>query len=427
MRRVIDPAPSSRRGRLLAAISVLALAPAFAATGVSTAGADQAAGTTPPVDAPLPNTGSATAARLTWQPPAQIHEEQPTTLGVTGELDGQARIHAAIARDVLVCPSAPPPGGSAIPVGASTTPGSRFGAATHQVTVPATPHGGVVRLCGWVIPSAGGLPLASFDQAYTLLDAPATVTTQLPPVIRAGTSFSVTFTGQTSGPSRRVLAMGEPAAGQQCRDLRKGASGSRPLQGVWGVGNGAYSRKVNLRFRAKATGPMLLCLQVVEIKDRVPEAEFAVVVNVAESLKCERAQATMRLRGRDLSTIRSRRDAAKKRLDAAKKKSAPKRKAYLKKKKASDKRIASARKQWRKAKGGAKRSASRRLASVRRTEARRMKTARRPYSRVERTVKRNRTTWKRHLRGVRLIEQTIKRTQKDLGKYCSPAAAKAAP
>lgn len=409
MRR-LTPVPSFAPRRRLLAAAVALLAPTAFAAG--------AAAQAPPLP-PGDNSGSATAARLTWQPPAAIHEDQPALLGVSGELDGQARLQVALRTGLNAssCGAVPSGHASAIPVAASTTSGSAFGAAAHSAKVTAT-AGGHVRLCGWVIPSAGGVPLTVFEQVFAVVDAPASLTTQLPPLIRAGQSFQVTYTGTTSGTGRRVLAMGEPFVGQPCRDLRKGATGGRPLQSVLGVAKGTYSRKATLRFRSKNVGRMLLCLQVVETKDRVPEAEFAVVIDVAESLKCERAQTVTNLRKRDLQTIARRRSAAFSRLKAAKLKAAPLRKRYLQKKRASERRVNSARKQWRKSRSKA---ASRRLASVKRTEARRLKVARRPYAKAERSVKRNRSTWKRHARGVRLIQQTIDRTAPDLGKYCSRA------
>ncbi len=381
---------------------------------------------------PLPTlTGPATQATVAWQAPASITEDERVKLTVTGQLNGQATIHAALMRDVAACPSSPlyptqSVAGGRLAVSAPATPPvvgqPNLGTIDHASTL-STPSGGAVRLCAWIVasPSTGeASTLARLDQPYAIISRSSTVSGVIPPLVRSAEHFSVTLSGTTAGTGRRILVMAEPNRGQRCGELRKAASGKRPLQGVYGIPSGTYTKALRLRYRSKTAGQMLLCFQIVEVKDRVPEGELSAVQTVAESLKCERTQLTIAGRRSDLTTIRRRRDAAKARVDDAKRRAAPIKRRYVTKKRASDRRVAAARKRLARAKSSAARKqASRRLAATKRTEARRMRTARKPLTAIEATIRRNDRTYKQYRRGAVLLDQTITRTKKDLKKYCA--------
>ncbi|MEH3053156.1 MAG: hypothetical protein PGN13_03985 [Patulibacter minatonensis] len=448
------------------------------------AGLAIADGTTP---APRSLDGGATAARITWTAPAAITEDTKFTLGLRGEINGQATAHIALV-DAPACPASPlyprqlalgtrlavtvdpaavvvpTPTPTAVPATTPTptatgtpdplatptptptatpTPApTATPAPTPAATAPATtPLGGLVdqalsltekdsgdyRLCGWVVASPASSEastVARFDQPVTVANRAATLSADVPETARSGDYFTVKVTGQTPGTGRRLLVMAEPDKGQQCSTLRKAAAGKRPLQTVVSVGSGNFSKTLKLRYRTKTSGPHLLCIQVVETSDRNPEGVASRVQTVTESLKCVNTQAAVAQRRKDLEVIRRRRDTAQDRISAARQKLAPLRQRYATAKKASDRRIATARRAVSRAKSAAgRKQARKRLASVRRTESRKLSRAGAPLRKANAAIKVQERTYKQYRTGANLLNDSIARMKKDTKKYCSKAAA----
>lgn len=449
-----------RRGRELA-LATAVLLPAGGALAI----ADTPATTARSFD------GAATAARITWAPPASITEEQRFSLGLSGQIDGQATAHIALLDAATACPAsplyprqiaagtkltltpdpaAPTPTPSPSPAPTTTTPldttpttpADTTPATTAPIaTTPAgpTPLGALVgqsltltekdsgtyHLCGWVVASPAvneASTLARFDSVVQVANRPSTVTAEIPEAARSGDYFSVKVTGTTPAAGRRLLVMAEPNKGQTCSNLRKAAAGKRPLQTVVGIGSGDYAKTLKLRYRTKTAGAYLLCIQVVESSDRIPEAATSAVQTVTESLKCVNTQTAITQRKRDLEVIRGRRDAAQKRLSAARKKLTPLRSKYSAAKKQSTKRIATASKAVRKAKSAAgKKKARKHLAAVRRSEAKRLSRVGAPYRKANAAIKVQERTYKQYRTGASLLTDTITRMKKDSKKYCAKA------
>ncbi|MBJ7470374.1 MAG: hypothetical protein JHD16_03695 [Solirubrobacteraceae bacterium] len=443
------PTPRSRPRWVATGVVVAALAaPLAAAFG----GAVPAAATTPPPgttpdpstpttpDVTTPTTpatttpdlsGAAAAATATWSPPASLLEENRFTFAVTGEISGQATVHAALVKDAT-CPASPlfprqVASGSRVNVVAkgpvpATTPAVLGG--TYSASVSLTPKdSGVFRLCGWIVgfPSASeASTVAKFDQIVSVGNKSATLTAEMPDAARAGDYFTVKVSGTTPGTGRRVLIMAEPDKGQACEPLRKAASGKRPLQTVVGLPKGDYTKTLRLRYRTKTAGPHLLCAQIVETVDRVPEASAARVMQISEGLKCVNTQTALAQRTRDLTVIRNRRDSAKSRLAAAKKKVGPAKARLSKQQKASNKRISAARKAVSRAKSkAAKQRANRRLAQVRKAENKKIYRAGAPLRKANATVRQHQRAYSQYRTGANLLMDTISRTRKDLTKYCA--------
>ncbi|MBO9532476.1 MAG: hypothetical protein J7513_05840 [Solirubrobacteraceae bacterium] len=451
--------------------SMLVMTAALVPSGAAVAIAD---GTTP--TARSLNT-PATAARIAWTPPATTLEDQKFTLGLSGEIDGQATAHVALLDAATACPASPlyprqiavgqaltvtadpaAPSASPSPLplsgdmapepnasptatpDATPSPGPTPAATATPAPTSPTPLGGLVsqqltvtpkssgsyHLCGWVLASPAtseASTLARIDHAISVGNRAATINAEMPEAARSGDYFSVKVTGTTAGSGRRLLIMAEPDKDQQCETMRKAASGKRPLQSVVGIGSGNFTKNLRLRYRTKTAGPYLLCIQVVEAADRIPEGNAARVMTVTESLKCVNTQTAITQRRKDLDVIRSRRDAAQKRLSAARKKLAPVRARYSKAKRASNRRIASAQRAVRRAKSAAgKRSARKRLASVRRTEARRIARARAPYAKANASIKVQERTYRQYRTGAGLLSDSIARMKKDTKKYCAAPA-----
>lgn len=408
----------------------------------------------------------ASTAQITWTAPATITEEQRFSLGLTGDLDGQATGHVALVDAGVACPTSPlyprqiatgtkltltpnpvvtpvPTSPEATPAPTTTTPESTT-PTTPVVTptpTPAVPTSGRVdqaltltekssgayRLCGWVVASPAtseASTVARFEQPVLVANRASTLAAEMPDTARSGDYFSVKVTGTTPAAGRRLLVMAEPDKGQQCGNLRKAAAGKRPLQTIVGVPSGAFSKVVKLRYRTKTAGPHLLCIQVVEAADRNPEALQSRTMAVTESLKCVNTQTAITQRRRDLDVIRGRRDAAEKRLAAAKAKLKPLRAAYSAAKRASDRRVAAARKAVKRAKSAAaKRKARKRLATVRRTEAARMRRAGAPLRKAQAAIKVQERTYRQYRTGANLLNDTIARMKKDTKKYCAKPSA----
>ncbi len=450
------PAVASRRTlrRLLPATAIaLPLGAALAVAQVpGTAGRT--------LDAP------ASAAQISWAPPASITEEQRFTLGVKGVVDGQATGHVALVEGAacpasplyprqlvagtkltvtpipVAAPSTPASTPETTPATTATTPETTPGTTPAPTTAaPAAPTTGRVdqsltatqrdsgqyRLCGWVVAapaSSEASTVARFDQPVSVANRTSELTAEIPETARSGDYFSVKVTGTAPAAGRRLLVMAEPNKGQQCGGLRKAASGKRPLQTIVGVSSGAFSKVVKLRYRTKTAGAYLLCIQVVEASDRNPEALQSRVMTVTESLKCVNTQAAIAQRRRDLDVIRGRRDAAERRLAAAKEKLSPLRKRYAAAKRASDRRIANARKAVTKAKSAAgKKKARKRLATVRRTEAARLRRAGAPLRKAEAAIRVQERTYRQYRTGASLLNDTIGRMKKDTKKYCAKPSA----
>lgn len=452
-RRFRLPAPSRRALRRLLPTTLVAL-PIGAALAV----------------AQVPGTASrtlespATTAQIAWAPPASITEEQRFSLGLRGEIDGQATGHVALVEGAA-CPASPlyprqlvagtrltvTPIPVAAPSSPATTPETTPAptSTTPEATTPTTPtptpvattppapttgridqaltatekSSGQYRLCGWVVAnpaSSEASTVARLDQPVTVANRTSSLTVEIPDTARSGDYFSVKVSGTTPAAGRRLLVMAEPNKGQQCGTLRKAASGKRPLQSIIGVPSGAFSKVVKLHYRTKTAGPYLLCIQVVEASDRNPEALQSRVMTVTESLKCVNTQAAIAQRRRDLDVIRGRRDAAEQRLAAARKKLAPLRKTYAAAKRVSDQRIAKARKAVTNAKSAAgKRKARKRLATVRRTEAARLRRAGAPLRKAQASIRVQERTYRQYRTGANLLNDTITRMKKDTKKYCA--------
>jgi hypothetical protein len=285
---------------------------------------------------------------------------------------------------------------------------------------------GVYHLCGWVVSSPASSEsstVARLDQPVLVANRTSTLAAELPQSARSGDYFSVKVTGTTPGSGRRLLALAEPDKGQQCGNLRKAPSGKRPLQSITAVPAGNFSKVLKLRYRTKTAGAYLLCIQVVEATDRIPEAAQSTTMAVTESLKCVNTQTAITQRRRDLQVIRGRRDAAQERLAAARKRAAPLRAKYAKAKRASDRRVATARKAVRQAKSAAGKSKARkRLASVRRTEAARLRRAGAPLRKLQSDIKVQERTYRQYRTGANLLNDTISRMAKDTKKYCAKPA-----
>lgn len=409
----------------------------------------------------------ATTAQITWTAPTAITEEQRFSLGLSGEVDGQATGHIALVDTATSCPASPlyprqlatgtkltlTPNPVSTPApttpAATTEPTPAPTTTTPEATTPVTPtptpvavptsgrvdqaltltekNSGSYRLCGWVVAtpaSSESSTVARFEQPVVVANRASTLTAEIPETARSGDYFSVKVSGTTPAAGRRLLAMAEPDKGQQCGNLRKAAAGKRPLQTIVGVPSGSFSKVLKLRYRTKTAGPHLLCIQVVEAADRNPEAAQSRTMAVTESLKCVNTQTAIAQRRRDLEVIRDRRDAAQKRLAAAKQKLAPLRKAYAAAKRASDRRIAAARKAVKKAKSAAaKRKARKRLATVRRTEAARMRRAGAPLRKAQAAINVQERTYRQYRTGANLLNDTIARMKKDTKKYCAKPAA----
>lgn len=409
----------------------------------------------------------ASAAQIAWTPPSSITEEQRFTLGLKGEIDGQATGHVALVEGAacpasplyprqlaagtklavapipVATPTTPPSTPEPTPAPTSTTPETTPTTPTATTTPapPAAPTTGKVdqslsatertsgqyRLCGWVVAtpaSSEASTVARYDQPITVANRTSALTAEIPESARSGDYFSVKVTGSTPASGRRLLVMAEPDKGQQCAGLRKAASGKRPLQSVIGVPSGAFTKVVKLRYRTKTAGPYLLCIQVVEASDRNPEALQSRTMTVTESLKCVNTQAAITQRRRDLDVIRGRRDAAQQRLSAARQKLAPLRKKYAAAKRASDKRVAAARKAVTKARSAAgKRKARQRLARVRRTEAARLRRAGAPLRKAQASIRVQERTYRQYRTGANLLSDTIGRMKKDTKKYCAKPSA----
>lgn len=417
-------------------IAALLLLPAGAT--IATAADPVPEATTPtettPTTPPAPNLlGAATAAKITWDVPASITEETHFNVTYSGAINGQATVHFAVLRDLPACPVSPlyptqTASGTRVAVTeapAPTTPDATWlGGLTAGTWSPTVADAGPARVCGWILgyPTSGGTALAAVDRPVTIASKVATLTAELPATARSAEFFTVKLTGTTPGSGRRALIMGEKDRGQNCADLRKAASGKRPLQSIVGLAKGNFTKSVRVRFRSKVTGPHLLCVQIVEIKDRTPEATAARVAAVGESLRCDVVQTSMSQRLRDLSVIRNRRDAARKRVSAARKQLAPLTKSFTKQRRISDRRIASARMALARAKSKAgKRKASKRLAAVRRSESRRLTKVGGPYRRAKAAVRSNERAYQQNATGVKLLEQSVARTKKDIKKYCATA------
>lgn len=476
MPRVPDTRPLRLRERLRrsgprVAIGSALIVPAVAALAVA--------------QSPAPATldRPATTARIGWTVPATITEDQRISVPLVGEIDGQATGHVALLENVSACPASPlyprqiaagtrlviaaAPTPPTTPAPTSTTPAPTSPTTPTPTatpdptpqptsttpTTPTTPsptpaptsttstslgglvnqslsvvekNSGTYHLCGWVVASPASSEastVAQLDQRVVVANRTASITAEIPDVARSGDYFSVKVSGTSPGAGRRLLAMAETDRGQQCGNLRKAASGKRPLQTIAGIPSGAFTKVLRLRYRTKTAGPHLLCVQVVEASDRNPEGTAAKVMTVTESIKCVNTQAAITQRRKDLEVIRGRRDAAQERLSAARKRLAPVRAKYLKAKRASDRRVATARKAVRKAKSAAgKRKARQRLARVQRTESRRLRAARRPYAKLNAQLTVQERTYRQYRTGASLLSATITRMQKDTKKYCAKPA-----
>lgn len=404
------------RAALLASVAAAFGAPPAAAQNDS-------APSTPP--APPSLDGPATTALATWEPPAEIREDFATSLGVRVQADGKVIFRTRLVRDGAVCPAAPPAtGGTRIvlaPPATAPAPGAPYlgsGMSTRAIKTSVAGHAVV---CGWIVADApAGAVLATFAQPYSVVSRRASISGTLPTQIAAGESFDITLRGATPGPGRRALVMADPFTGQNCADMLKAPAGARHLQGVYGLAEGNYTKPLKLRFRNATTpGAYLLCIQIVELTDRVPEAMLSTVVNVGATLKCQNATIAADRRAGELTILRSRRDRSLERLKAAKRKAEPARKRYLNAKRASDKRVDRARRAVSRAKSkAAKQRAQRRLSTIKRTEARRLKVRRAPYTKLERPVLAHRRSWKRWTRGVTQIHRSLKTATADRAKYC---------
>lgn len=439
-----------RSGRVLTRLAVLAAV--LVPMGGALAVADTPAGTSPttpeattpttpttPPTTPVATTpvltGAATAASITWSSPSEIVEESKLNLRLEGSVNGQATGHIALLENVPGCPASPvyPQqtaagtrlGVKALPASAeATTPGYLGGTVSHTLTL--TPKSaGTYFLCGWVVGSPASneaSTVARFSQMVGVANRPASLAAEIPPASRSGDYFTVKLTGTTPGAGRRVLVMAEKDLTKDCSTLRKAPSGRLPLQTVLSLPTGAFTKTLRLRYKTKTAGAYMLCLQIVEATDRIPEAATQATMQVGEGLKCVSTQTALTQRASDLTVIRRRRDAAQTRLAAAKKKLAPARAKVSAAKRASTKHIATARKAVSRAKSkSGKKKASRRLAQVRRTEAKRVYRAGAPLRKATTTVKLQERTFKQYKTGARLLDETISRTRKDVKRYCASA------
>lgn len=382
--------------------------------------------------------GPASSGLLTWVPPTTITEDTATTLGVRGEINGQATGHVKLLEATTPCPVSPlypqqlatgstltvTPTTAPAPVG--TTPTSPLGGTIDSSLSFTERDSGAYRLCGWVVarpPANEASTIARFEQPVTVANKVATIDVQAPESVRSGDYFTIKMTGTTPGSGRRALVMAEPSAGQSCPELRKVPTGKRKLQSVIGLASGAYSKSSRQRFATKTAGTYLLCIQVVEATDRNPEAFWTRTLTVTESAKCVSTQSALEQRRRDLTVIRTRRDNAKERLAKAEAKLAPLKRSYDRSKRASDRRIASARRAVARAKTPTgKRRAQQRLTRVRRAEASKLRRIGKPYRQAAAKVSVESRTYKQYRTGANLLMDTISRMKKDTKKYCANPA-----
>lgn len=446
-------APTRRRSRWLAAAALLSGALLAPATGTVTSfAATTPDETTPAVTTPAPAdapttpvattpvapdlSGAATAAQVSWTAPPSLTEETRFSLTAAGAINGQATGHIALLAGVAVCPASPlfprqVSTGTRITVAADpppTTPAApgapaALGGSFSQTLTLTARDSGVFHLCGWVVgtpPSSEASTVSLLDQVVNIGNRPSSLAVDAPATARAGDYFSVKLTGTTPASGRRALIMADPDKGQDCAAMRKAASGKRPLQSVVGLPTGDFSKTLRLRFRSKTAGKYLVCVQVVEINDRAPEAAAARSVDVTEGIKCVASQTALTQRSTDLTTVRKRRDAAQVRLAAAKKKLAPARTKASKQRRISQRRISAARKAVTKAKSKAgKAKARKRLARVRKTETARMYRAAAPLRTANALVRQQERAYRQYRTGANLLTETITRTRKDLKKYCA--------
>ena len=444
MPRVIppQPAPDRRLGlpgrplrRLLPLISALLLL----ALGAGFASADSLSGTTPttpttPATTPLavaPLSGPATIAQITWTPPASLTEEQPSQLSLAGTLNGFATLHTLLQpQSAGACPASPlyprqVATGTQLSVTATAPdPGGSGSIGPVQRTLTITPqNGGPQRLCAWIVASpssSAASTVASLDQVYDVASAPATLVQTVPQATRAADFFTVQFSGTTSGTGRRVLVMGELDTGQQCGNLVKLAAGKRPLQTVATVAKGAFTKTLHLRFKVTTPpGNYLLCTQIVEANDRVPEAVQSGTIQVTDSGRCVQAKTAIAGRLQDTAAITKRRDQAKTRLaqiraklPALQHRGVAARKQYVARVHAAQRAARHAR-----SKAG-KHKARLRLVTVRRSQAALLRRKTAPL-RLARSAERQRAhDYDQQRDGVTLLLGSVKRAQKSLKKYC---------
>lgn len=401
---------------------------------------------TPAITAPSIS-GAATKAVVTWTGPATISEEKSFQLKVAGTIDGQATAHIAVLDASAACPASPlyptqlatgtrltvTPNPGATPVYATATgaPSSApattpvvLGGQTSATLTTTARDSGTYRLCGWLVgsPAFGtASTISQYDQIVAVGNRPGTVSATIPDTARSADYFTVKATGTTDGTGRRLLVMGEPDKGQSCDAMRKLPTGKRPLQTVVSV-SGSFTKTIKVRFASKTSGAQLVCVQLVEVTDRIPEASASHTITVSEALKCTTTQAAINQTVSDLKVIRGRRDAALSRLSAAKKKLAPLRARVSKQKKRSAKRIATARKAAARAKSAAgRKKAKAHLAAVKKSEAKRIYRAGSGLRAMTGTIKGHQRTYSQYRTGANLLADTLARTRKDLKKYCSPA------
>jgi hypothetical protein len=454
--RVQDRPESPTRARTLARLAVAAAL--ILPFGGAVAMADTVDGTTPttpttpvladpgsPTTPTTPTTpvattpvisGAATAADILWTPPASITEETKFTLSGSGTVNGQATAHIAVVDPGAACAASPlypmqTASGSRVTVAAAPLPDPALPAPTPKYlggttsfNLTFTPkESGQYRLCGWLVgtPAANATStVAQFDQVVNVNNRPASLSAEIPDSARSGDYFSVKYTGTTAASGRRLLIMAETDKGQSCANLRKAASGKRPLQTVVGLPTGSFTKTVKLRYRTKTAGSLLLCTQIVETVDRNPEAVASKTMVVSEGIKCVATQTALTQRSADLGVVRKRRDSALSRLTAAKKKLAPIKARVATARKASNRRIATAQKAVKRAKSAAgKKKARKHLAAVRRAEAKRMRTVEAPLRKANATVTVTQRAYNQYRTGAKLLTETITRTKKDLKKYCA--------
>jgi len=451
VRRVIPPSPASfrygpaspRLGRLLPILTALLLV-----LGASLAAADTLTPTTPttptttattpttPTTPVIPQlTGAATAGQLMWSPPTALAEEQPARLTLSGTVNGFATLHTLL-QPQSDGPCAPSPlyprqiatgtPLSAVPQaaasGADATTPAPSGAV--QITVTLTPpNAGPQRLCAWVVgspSSSAASTVALLDQPYDVSSAPATLVQTAPTSTRAADFFTVQLSGTTAGNGRRALVMGEPDHGQDCATLTKLPAGKRALQTITSVGKGNFTKAVHLRFKLKtAPGSYLLCTQIVEASDRVPEAVQSQTIEVTDSGRCVIAKSAIAGRLQDAATVSRRRDAARARLAQIRAKLPKLQHLGAAARQRYEKRVGAAQRAVRHARSApAKRRARRQLANVRRGQAALLRHKTAPL-RIAKSAERQRAAdYNQQRDGVTLLLDSVKRAQKTLKKYC---------